>query len=132
LHDLLGEQAFQHFLALLAEAGDHITSADVRRAAEAASVRDLHWFFQQWVNERVWLDYAVGRVETAPHPEASGRTMYRNRVQIYRLGAAIMPLAVRLIASDGTTYDTELDGTAQTAVVTWESAAPLQDVHIDP
>ena len=132
LHDLLGDQAFQHFLTLLAEAGGHIASEDVRRAAEAASGRDLHWFFQQWVSERVWLDYAVGRVETAPHTEAPGRTMYSNRVEIRRLGAAIMPLTVRLIAGDGTIYDTELDGTAQTAVVTWESAAPLQDVHIDP
>ena len=126
LHDLLGPQAFQHFLTLLAEAGDHITSADVRRAAEAASGRDLHWFFQQWVSERVWLDYAVGRVETAPHTEAPGRTMYSSRVEIRRLGEAIMPLTVRLIASDGTIYDTALDGMAQTAVVTWESATPLQ------
>ena len=131
LYDLLGPQAFQRFLTLLTEAGDHITSADVRRAAEAASGRDLHWFFQQWVSGRVWLDYAVGQVETAPHAEASGRTMYSNRVEIRRLGEAIMPLTVRLIARDGTIYDTELDGTAQTAVVTWESAAPLQDVHID-
>ena len=106
LHDLLGDQAFQHFLILLTEAGGHITSADVRRAAEAASGRDLHWFFQQWVSERVWLDYAVGRVETAPHTEASGHTMYSNRVEIRRLGEAIMPLTVRLIARDGTIYDT--------------------------
>ncbi len=125
LHDLLGPQTFQHFLTLLAEAGDHVTSADVRRAAEAASGRDLHWFFQQWVSERVWLDYAVGRVETAPHPVAPDRTVYRSRVEIRRLGAAIMPLTVRLIASDGTTYDTALDGVAQTAVVTWESTTPL-------
>ena len=132
LHDLLGPQTFQHFLTLLAEAGDHVTSADVRRAAEAASGRDLHWFFQQWVSERVWLDYAVGRVETVPHPVAPDRTVYRSRVEIRRIGAAIMPLTVRLIASDGTTYDTALDGVAQTAVVTWESTTPLRDVQIDP
>jgi hypothetical protein len=132
LHDLLGDQAFQHFLTLLADAGDHITSAAVYRTAEVASGRDLHWFFQQWVSERVWLDYAVGRVETAPHTEAPGHTMYSNRVEIRRLAEAIMPLTVRLIAHDGTIYNTELDGTAQTSVVTWESAAPLQDVHIDP
>jgi len=132
LHDLLGDQAFQHFLTRLAEVGDHITSEDVRRAAEAASGKDLQWFFQQWVSTRVWLDYAVGRVETTPHPEASDRPMYSNRVEIRRLGEAIMPLTIRLMARDGTTYDTELDGTAQTAVVTWESAAPLQDVRIDP
>ena len=132
LHDILGDRAFQHFLLLLTEAGDHITSEDVRRAAETASGRDLHWFFQQWVSDRVWLDYAVGRVETAPYTAASGRPMYSNRVEIRRLGAAIMPLTVRLIARDGTLYDTALDGTAQTTVVTWESAAPLQDVHLDP
>jgi hypothetical protein len=132
LYDLLGPEAFQRFLTLLTEAGEHITSADVRRAAEAVSGRDLHWFFQQWVSERVWLDYAVGRVETAPHTEASGRTKYSNHVEIRRLGEAIMPLTVRLIARDGAIYDTELDGTAQTTVVTWESVAPLQDVHIDP
>src|SRR5215510_4758365 len=132
LYDLLGHQAFQRFLTLLAETGAPITSEDVRRAAEAASGRDLHWFFQQWVSERVWLDYAVGRVETVPHSEAPGRSMYSNRVEIRRLGEAIMPLTVRLIARDGTVYDTEIDGTARTAVVTWESAAPLQDVHLDP
>jgi len=59
--------------------GSHITSQDVRQAAEVTSGRDLRWFFQQWVTERVWLDYAVGRVETAPHTDAQGRTGYRNR-----------------------------------------------------
>ena len=43
-----------------------------------------------------------------------------------------MPLTVRLIAHDGTIYDTALDGAAQTTVVTWGDAAPLQDVHLDP
>ncbi len=43
-----------------------------------------------------------------------------------------MPLTVRLIASDGSVYNTELDGTAPTTVITWESAASLRDVHIDP
>lgn len=132
LHDLLGEQAFQHFLRLLAVPGGHITSADVRHAAEVASGRDLRWFFQQWVTERVWLDYAVGRVETAPHTDAQGHTGYSHRVEIRRLGEAVMPLTVRLIASDGSVYNTELDGVAPTTVVTWQSATPLRDVHIDP
>jgi hypothetical protein len=132
LHHLLGDTAFQHFLTLLAATGRHIDSEDVRRAAEAASGRDLRWFFQQWVRDRVWLDYAIGRVETAPHPGADGRTLYQHRVEVQRLGEAVMPLTVRLIATDNSVYDTELDGTAQTAVVTWESAAPLRDVHLDP
>jgi len=65
LHDLLGEQAFQHFLCLLG-AWQPYHQSGCPPAAEVTSGRDLRWFFQQWVTERVWLDYAVGRVETAP------------------------------------------------------------------
>ena len=132
LHHLLGETAFRHFLTLLAEAGPHLDTDDVRRAAEAASGRDLGWFFQQWVRERAWLDYAVGRVETTPQTTADGRTTYQHRVEVQRLGEAVMPLTVRLIATDGNVQDTVLDGTAPTASVTWDSAAPLRDVHLDP
>jgi hypothetical protein len=132
LHDLLGVQAFQHFLALLLTTEAPITSEDVRHAAEAASGRELGWFFQQWVNERVWLDYAVGQVETMQQTGTEGQPVYQNRVAIRRLGAAIMPVTVRLLARDGSVYTTELDGTAPTTVVTWQSAAPLDDVEIDP
>ena len=132
LHDLLGEPAWQHFLHLLLAAESPITAEDVRHAAEAASGRDLRWFFQQWVRERVWLDYAVGQVETSPHTDVQGRPVYSHRVTIRRLGEAIMPVTVRFVASDGSVYDTALDGTAPTAVVTWQSTAPLSDVHLDP
>ena len=132
LHDLLGEQAFQHFLHLLLLAESPITTQDVRHAAEAASGRELRWFFQQWVSERAWLDYAVGQVETSPHTDAQGRPAYSHRVTIRRLGEAVMPVTVRFVASDGSVYDTVLDGTAPTTVVTWQSAASLSDVHIDP
>jgi len=132
LHDLLGAQAFQHFLALLRTAGAPLTSADIRHAAEAVSGRELGWFFQQWVNERVWLDYAVGQVETTTQTGTEGQTVYQNRVEIRRLGAAIMPVTVRLVARDGSVYNTEIDGTASTTVVTWQSTAPLQDIQIDP
>src|SRR5262249_61620022 len=132
LHDLLGAQAFQHFLALLRTAGAPLTSADIRHAAEAVSGRELGWFFQQWVNERVWLDYAVGQVETTTQTSTEGQTVYQNRVEIRRLGAAIMPVTVRLVARDGSVYTTELDGSAPTTVVTCRSAHPLTDVEIDP
>jgi hypothetical protein len=43
-----------------------------------------------------------------------------------------MPITVRLVARDGRVYDTELDGTAATTVVTVQSTTPLSDVEIDP
>jgi hypothetical protein len=133
LHDLLGAQAFRDFLQrLLAAEGGLVTGDDVRRTAEAVSGQDLAWFFQQWVQQRVQLDYAVGRVQITPQTDASGQTIYVNRVEIRRVGQAVMPLAVRLLASDGGVYDTQIAGTAQSETVTWQHTAPLSEVFLDP
>jgi hypothetical protein len=134
LHDLLGAQAFEDFLHLLAAEGRGrlVTRTDVRHAAEAVSGRELGWFFQQWVVQTAQLDYAVGRVQVTPQTDASGRTVYLNQVEIQRLGDAVMPLTVRLLATDGRIYDTQISGTALRETVTWQHDAPLSDVHLDP
>jgi hypothetical protein len=134
LHDLLGEPVFQDFLRVLAlEGGGRlVTGTDVRQTAEAVSGRDLVWFFRQWVEQRVSLDYAVGQVEVVPQTDAQGRTVYTNRVEIRRLGEAIMPLTVRLLATDGEIYETLVDGNARSETVVWQHVAPLSDVHLDP
>jgi hypothetical protein len=134
LHDLLGAQAFEDFLHLLAAEGRGrlVRRADVRHAAEAVSGRELEWFFQQWVVQTAQLDYAVGRVQVTPQTDASGRTVYLNQVEIQRLGDAVMPLTVRLLATDGHIHDTQISGTAVHETVTWRHDAPLSDVHLDP
>lgn len=132
LHDLLGAQGFQQFLQRLTTVGRHLTGEDVRHTAEVVSGRDLAWFFQQWVQERVWLDYAVSGVESTRQAEVQGQPRYQHRVTIRRLGEAVMPLTVRLVASDESIYDTALDGVARTFEVTWQSTAPLRNVQLDP
>jgi hypothetical protein len=104
----------------------------VQHAAEAVSGRELGWFFQQWVTQTAQLDYAVGRVQVTPQTDASGRTVYLNQVEIRRLGDAVMPLTVRLLATDGRIHDTQISGTAAHETVTWRHDAPLSDVHLDP
>jgi hypothetical protein len=134
LHDLLGARVFREFLHALATAGSGtvVTSDAVRRRAEAVSSKDLGWFFRQWVQQGVHLDYAVGRVAVTPQTDAAGRTVYINRVDIRRLGDAVMPLTVRLLATDGGSYETQVAGAARTETVTWQHTAPLGDVHLDP
>jgi hypothetical protein len=134
LHDLLETKTFGEFLRLLAaeSRGTLVTSADVQHAAETVSSRDLGWFFQQWVTQTAQLDYAVGGVHVTPQTDARGRTVYRNQVEIQRLGEAVMPLTVRLLATDGRIYDTQISGTAGHETVTWQHEAPLSDVHLDP
>jgi Peptidase family M1 domain/Omp85 superfamily domain len=134
LHDLLGEPVFQDFLRVLALEGRGrlVTGTDVRQTAEAVSGRDLAWFFQQWVEQLVSLDYAVGQVEVIPQTDALGHTVYTNRVEIRRLGEAIMPLTVRLLATDGASYEMQVDGVARSNTMVWQHTAPLSDVHLDP
>ena len=134
LHDMLGPDAFREFLRRLAgEAqGGIITTWDVQQAAEAVHQQDLTWFFQQWVQQRAQLDYAVGQVEVTPRQGAQGSPVYVNRVEIRRVGEAIMPVTVRLRASDGRVEERRIEGIAPSQTITWEHSAPLSDVQIDP
>lgn len=134
LHDLLGAEIFQDFLHLLLTAyrSAVVTTPDVQRAAEAVSGQELAWFFRQWVEQRVKLDYAVGRVEAMPQTDSQGRTVYVNRVEVQRLREAVMPLTVRLLATDGSVYETQISGAARREMVTWQTKAPLSDVQLDP
>jgi hypothetical protein len=134
LHDLLGAEVFRDFLhrLLVAYDGTTVTTQEVERVAEAVSSRDLTWFFEQWVRQRVKLDYAVGHVTTTQQTDAQGHPLYVNRVEVRRLREAIMPLTVRLLSVDGQVYDIQLSGAARSEVVTWSTTAPLSDVQIDP
>jgi hypothetical protein len=134
LHDVLGPDTFREFLRRLAREapGGIITTRDVQQAAEAVSDQDLTWFFQQWVQQQAQLDYAVGQVEVTPQQRAQGSLLYVNRVEIHRLGNAIMPVTVHLRASDGRVEDRRIAGIAPTQILTWEHSAPLRDVQIDP
>ncbi len=134
LHDRLGSDTFLAFLRRLATDGEAtiIATDDVQRAAEAVSGQDLAAFFQQWVHGQVQLDYAVGNVEITPQTDAQGLTIYVNEVEILRLGDAVMPVTVRLRASDGSVDETRIPGTDRSTRVTWRHAAPLSDVQIDP
>jgi hypothetical protein len=134
LHDQLGPNTFRAFLHRLAGDGEAavVTTDDVQRAAEAVSGQDLSPFFQQWVHQTLQLDYAVGRVEITPETDAQGRLIYVNQVEIRRLGDAVMPLTIRLRASDGAIDESRISGADRSTPVTWRHAAPLSDVQIDP
>jgi hypothetical protein len=100
--------------------------------AEAVSGQEWGTFFQQWVLDTGRLDYAVGKVDVQEERLVSGQTVYHNRVEVRRLGEVRMPLTVRLLARDGSQYETQIAGTAAHHTVTWDSPAPLSDVQLDP
>lgn len=134
LHDLLGAETFRHALQQLAtESETSILSLPIlQRTVVQASGKDLDWFFQQWVQQRVQLDYAVGEVDITPEADASQQTVYINQVEVRRLGEGVIPLTVRLLAIDGEQYETRLSGRDASTTVTWRHSSPLSDVQLDP
>lgn len=132
LQNVLGEETFRAFLRHLAPVGEYLTSQDVRQTAEMVSGKDLRWFFQQWVAERARLDYAVGQVTTSTHLDPDGQTIYVYQIEVRRVGDAIMPLTIRLVGHDHSVQDRQVDGRAQSQIVTWESPVALRDIQLDP
>lgn len=132
LHDRLGPDAFNTFLQRLTMPGQLVTTAHLQGLAEAVSGQDWQAFFQQWVLNNGRLDYAVGTVDVQEERLASGPTVYRNTVEIRRLGEISMPVTVRLLSRDGMQHETQIVGNMDREMVTWTSQAPLSDVQIDP
>jgi hypothetical protein len=133
LHDLLGAAAFRAFLHQLGSAagGAVVTTEEVQQAAESVSGKDLGWFFQQWVQERVKLDYAVGNIEVTSRQDPQRRQLYISKVAIERLGEAVMPVEITLMTADGQVHQRRIAGEARRETVTWQGPAPVRDVQID-
>jgi len=94
LRDLLGEDVFHDGLRLYYRRNRlrHVREEEFRAAMEAASGRDLRWFFQQWIHTTATLDYAVTAASAKQLPDGKWETT----VQITRSGDAWMPVHVRI------------------------------------
>ena len=79
--------------------------ADLRASFERASVRELGWFWDQWISGREWPTLALGAASTM----AEG-TGYRTRVVVSQTGTA-KPLRLRFLvrlSGGGRTLDSEV------------------------
>ena len=125
LRDLIGEQAFDAALRRYYDEHrlSHVTGADFQAAAEAASSRDLDWFFGQWFHRTDRLDYGIASASTTQR--ADGR--WQTRVEVLRLGSAWMPVT---LAASG--VERRLDGRDRRQVVTLITAHRPAEVVLDP
>jgi len=106
LRNYLGEE---RFLAAMRSYYDqwalkHVTSERFIKSLEDAVDEDLDWFFDQWLYDTGWIDYALDgwagkRVEDH----------YVTRVGLKRIGAFSAPVNVRLLGEDGQTADLQLE-----------------------
>ena len=68
----------------------HVTPAELQEVAEEVSGLDLGWFFDQWLNQTPYFDYAVGDVNRRQLPNGTWETA----VTVKRKGDGWMPVEI--------------------------------------
>jgi hypothetical protein len=102
----------------------HPTGRDWRRAIEAGTGEDLDWFFAQFLDDTVQLDYAVARVDVRRERPLAGlgvagdeedveqrqQKRYRNEIVFERRGEARVPVDLLVVFEDGSEMRESWDG----------------------
>jgi hypothetical protein len=128
LRDVMGDSAFTRFLHTYYSrwALRHVDEAAMRSSAEAASGRDLGWFFDQWVHRTGLIDYEVTGARITRRPQGWVTLAHVRRVGDYRHP---MPVGVR--TASGWTM-ARADALLDVQDVRIETAEKPVEVAIDP
>ncbi len=93
MRGLLGDEAFGRGLMRysLHNRFRHVTPEDLRRAMEQASGEDLGWFFHEWLDTTLRLDWGIGDASTRQTQDG-----WVTRVEVIRGGQAWMPVTLQV------------------------------------
>lgn len=101
---------------------------DFARVASEVAGRDLNWFFQQWIHDRVLPDYTVAEVTSAP---AEGG--FRSSARVRNLGDGAMPVDVLFELDNGERVTQRVDiGSRAEVTVSVTAPRPARRVEADP
>ncbi len=130
LANVLGEAKMKEFLQSYYHKWRfrHPTTRDLVAVAEDVAGRDLTWFFSQFVYGTAIVDYAVESI--ASNQQSNGT--FTSGVVLARLSDGLMPQSVRVTFADGSQQTVEWNGLDETHELTFEHAAPVAEVFIDP
>ena len=106
------------------------TTDDLRRALEAASGRELGWFFDQWLRRPGYAE-----LDTRWSYDPREQRVYLEIAQRRRFGNFRLPLVVELVRRNGTTRRATIEVPAQAnsrIVVPIDLDAPPARVILDP
>ncbi|MGA1484633.1 MAG: M1 family aminopeptidase [bacterium] len=126
----VGEKAFLEGLQNFVREGQQkvVTHNDLRSQMEIAAGKDLDWFFKQWFETVERLDYAVGETvfEELPNGE------FLIRVEVQKLGDAVMPLEVLLRTDDEKEHRQKIFSQRPLYIVEFRTQSPPDEVSLDP
>ncbi|HCW75604.1 MAG TPA: hypothetical protein DHU63_03600 [Candidatus Marinimicrobia bacterium] len=132
LQRYLGEKRFLAGMHLYYKrfALKHPTANDFIKAMEDGTGEDLDWFFDQWLHNTGWVDYALAGYEI----QSIGDEKYLTTVRVKRKGEFFMPVPVTVIGPRHEQVTANLDNFRyQTnGTVKIQSAFKPVNVVIDP
>jgi len=132
LHTLRGVLGDSVFVAFLHEYYRrnllrHPRPADVVKAAEDVSGRDLSAFFREWLVGVERAGFAIGRVRK----ERTGAG-HRSAVTVRRTETMVFPVTVEARFADGSRQEARVTPHDRETVAVFESQAPLVEATLDP
>ncbi|MEZ4699834.1 MAG: M1 family metallopeptidase [Rhodothermales bacterium] len=108
----------------------HPTTRDFIEVAERVSGQSLDWFFQPYVYGTAVVDYAVDDIVNTPSETGEGG--FTSTATLRRAGDGVFPQQVLVRFADGTSETVAWDGQDATRTLSYQRAAPIAEVFIDP
>jgi hypothetical protein len=111
----------------------HPTAANFEKVCEQVSVKELGWFFSQFVDGTGTVDFAVKAIDYYKETDlGSGASTYVTNVTVMRNGEVRMPVDLRLCLADGSTVDTVWNGQARWQLFNFRTNAAPEFAALDP
>lgn len=107
----------------------HPCKTDFTDVVNEVSGQDMHWFFDQVLEDVVVCDYAIDFLWSNENEE---KGIYNSGVIVHRLGEMKLPVEVLLKYEDGSESLESWDGKSPTHRFKTESASRLISAEIDP
>ena len=126
---VLGEDTFHRVCVRCLDeyAGRRLGAHEFQTVCEQESGEDLAWFFNQWVRSNRYLSY-----EIASQSSTIKDGTHTTHVHVKSNGTLRMPVPVAATFEDGTAQVKHTDRLLTENDIVFESAAPLEDVRLDP
>ncbi len=98
-----------------------------RDIASQVSGKDLHWFFDQWLEENPVLDFGIDRID---REKVEGG--HRTTIVVKKLGKGIEPLGIYVHEKNGPEQSLIWDGRGDSHEAVVATSSPVDIVELDP
>ncbi len=127
LTNLLGQKAVDEMVSAYLKEIELGRRPAFREIASQISGKDLHWFFDQWLEENPVLDFGIDRIDR--EKVAGG---HRTTIVVRKLGKGIEPLKIYAHEENGSETSSIWDGRGDIHEAVVATPSPVDIVELDP